>query len=270
MSSPNPPYGNPADPPAEQPAWGPPPGGWGPPPPGAGQGQHREETRPVDPREWGQQAGGPAQYGDTQHGGQQYQDSHYGQPPHGQPPYGQQPHGQPPYGQQPYGAAPLGQPTQQWSGEQQQSWGPPAAEGWEPQPWAQQPAQPWGSQQGAQQWGPGYPVPPDSRPGTSRLLLILGGVGVLVVAMIAVLGFVTPGFLVTRVFDAAAVQDGVRRVLTDDYRIDGVASVTCGDAIQVTSGKSFDCQATIDGEQVPVPVRITTDSGNYEVGRPLT
>ncbi len=92
---------------------------------------------------------------------------------------------------------------------------------------------------------------------------------VVVLAVVAVLGFVTPGFFVTRVFDASAVQGGVQKVLTTDYGISGVTAVTCGEGIEVTSGASFDCQATVDGQSVRVPIRVTSNSGDYEVGRPL-
>jgi Domain of unknown function (DUF4333) len=259
MSSPHPPHGNPADPPAEQPAWGQqPPGGWGQPQPPEQPEWDPDQTRAVDPRAWQQpqppQGQSPQGRSDQQWApqGQQY-------PPAQQPAYGNQP----PYGgapQQPYGAPNAGQygggqygapqPTQQY---------PAPAQGWG----AQSPGGP-----ATQQWGGGYPALPDAAPkGRSKLPLILGGVALLVVAAVAVLGFVTPGFFVTKVFDSAAVQTGVQKVLTDSYGLN-VSSVTCGKGIQVAQGASFTCDATVDGASVTVPIRVTSKDGNYEVGRP--
>ena len=97
---------------------------------------------------------------------------------------------------------------------------------------------------------------------------IVIGVAVLVVVAVLVLGFVTPGWFVTRVFDPAAVQAGVARILTDDYGVAGVADVRCPADVRVVTGGTFSCDATIDGDPVEVPVRITDDDGGYEVGRP--
>ena len=68
--------------------------------------------------------------------------------------------------------------------------------------------------------------------GRQRLLVAV--VAALVVVVVLVLGFVTPGWFVTRVFDAAAVQTGVAKVLADDYATDGVADVRCPQNVQVT------------------------------------
>ena len=88
------------------------------------------------------------------------------------------------------------------------------------------------------------------------------------VVVVVVLGFVTPGWFVTRVFDSGAVQAGVAKVLTDDYATDGVADVRCPQDVQVSSGATFTCDATIDGDPVKVPVTVTDDRGGYQVGRP--
>ena len=56
-----------------------------------------------------------------------------------------------------------------------------------------------------------------------------------------------------RVFDAAAVQTGVAKILTDDYATDGVADVRCPQNVQVSAGATFSCDATIDGDPVQVP-----------------
>jgi hypothetical protein len=101
---------------------------------------------------------------------------------------------------------------------------------------------------------------------------VLAGVAVLALAVFLVLGFVAPGFLRTTVFDQAALQSGVQRVLTDDYRYAGVGEVRCGTAgevLEVRTGAQFTCSATIDGAPATIPVRVTSDTGDYEVSRPL-
>lgn len=269
---PNPQGPNPQGPshnPADPPAWGQQPsGGWGGYETEKQPAAYDDRTQKVDPQAW---AGAPGQQGQGGWNGpqptQQYPGA--GQNPGQQQPYpGQQqpypaqqpqyPGQQPPYqGQQP----PYPGQQQPYPGQQpaagQQGWGPP------------QPTQQWGPPQGDGGWGPGYPPLPDApaRSGRSKLPLILGGVGVLVVAVILVLGFVAPGFFLSKVFDTAAVQTGVQKVLTDSYGLK-VSAVTCGQSIAVTAGNTFTCDATIDGKPARIPVRITSNDGNYEVGRP--
>jgi hypothetical protein len=98
-------------------------------------------------------------------------------------------------------------------------------------------------------------------------LIIGGAVGAVVLAVVAVLGFVSPGFFNTRVLDAAAVETGVQQVLAQDYGLE-VESVTCPEGQQVVPDAGFECTAVVDGAQVPVPIKITSSDGNYEVGRP--
>lgn len=84
----------------------------------------------------------------------------------------------------------------------------------------------------------------------------------------AITAFVAPGFLVTRVFDAAAVEAGVQRILTTDYGVEGEVAVDCPEGIEVTEGATFTCTATVDGNALSVPIRVTSPDGEYEVGRP--
>jgi hypothetical protein len=276
--------------PDQAPEWGQPPaGGWG----GAsGQQQpnpDEERTQRVTPDAleqakqqyggqqgaqqpgWGQQP--PAQqYGQQQWGGYpqgggqqggygQQPTQHYGaqQPGWGQPgadQYGQQQAwGQQQYGQQ----GGYGQDQQGWGAQpaQQQGWGAPAAQQW------------GGDQQ--QQWGgaPGYPPLPDAqkRSGGSKMPWIIVAVVLVVLAAVGVLGFVTPGFFTTKVFDQAAVQTGVQKILTDSYGLNASA-VTCPKDQKVANGATFECTATIDGAQKKVSIKVTSDTGDYQVGRP--
>jgi Domain of unknown function (DUF4333) len=130
---------------------------------------------------------------------------------------------------------------------------------------------PYGAPAGPAQYAgsPGRVYPAPRRRRSSRLPLVLAGVAVLVLALVGVLGFVTPGFFVTRVLDPAAVQEGVQDVLSDDYGVEGVADVTCPADVEVVGGAAFECRATVDGDAVRVPVLITNDDAEYQVGRPL-
>ena len=118
--------------------------------------------------------------------------------------------------------------------------------------------------------GRGYPPRPHRKTaqqrGRQRLLVAV--VTALVVVIVLVLGFFTPGWFVTRVFDSAAVQTGVAKILANDYATDGVADVRCPQDVRVTSGATFTCDATIDGDPVTIPVTVTDDRGGYQVGRP--
>ncbi|WP_433284215.1 DUF4333 domain-containing protein [Pseudonocardia sp. CA-142604] len=236
------------------------PGNEPPPQPGQFASPHKQHTETVP--------GMPAQHSETMPGM-----APYGQPPQpqpGLPPYGQPHPGQPPYGQpQQFGQPPYGRPQQ----GPQQPYGGPQPGG--PQQfgspgWGQQPTQQWAGQQpaGQQPWGQARPPAPApaGKSGAKRLLLPIIG-GVVVIAVIAVLGFVWPGFFVSKVFDQAALQDGVQRVLAQNYNLD-VSAVQCDAGIRVSEGTSFECQATVDGATVKVPITITSPDGAYEVGRP--
>ncbi|MGH3566639.1 MAG: DUF4333 domain-containing protein [Pseudonocardia sp.] len=118
--------------------------------------------------------------------------------------------------------------------------------------------------------GQGYPRAPYPAAGKKKPALpwIIGAL-VVVLGLVAVLGFVTPAFLVSRVFDRAALQQGVQQMLTENYGIAGVESVTCEAGVEVVAGESFECAAVVEGEDVTVPIRITSADGDYEVGRPI-
>jgi len=113
---------------------------------------------------------------------------------------------------------------------------------------------------------------PSPRPPRRRFRVVrwLFGVAVAsVLAAAAVLGFVTPGFLVTTVLDQVAVQDGVRAVLQHDHRLGNVTSVICPPNQRAVPGRSFDCTAVINNNWVDVPVVIQSRDGRYQVGLPL-
>jgi len=205
-----------------------------------------------DPQQqWGQQpyGGGPAS--GTPSGGFPAQGGGaYGQPGQ-QPQYGQpaeQPYGG--YGQQPQ------QPTQQYPYGQQQP----------QQPYGQQ------SQYGQQpQYGQQYPEQP--KKGSNTWLWIVVVVVVLAAAAFAVLGFVTPGFLNKKVFDESALEgeNGVQKILIDDYKMENIEKVDCPADQEVKQGATFECTVTQGGDEggeLKVKITVTNDDGEYQVALP--
>jgi hypothetical protein len=150
--------------------------------------------------------------------------------------------------------------------EPQYGWQPPA---YAPEPDYRASGRPGGRSRQEPAWGQRFaPVSRRAARRRGRLRLAIASAVVLLVAVVLVLGFVTPGWFVTRVFDPAAVQTGVAQILTDDYAAGGVADIRCPEGVEVTTGATFRCDATIDGDPVTVPIRVTDAKGGYEVGRP--
>ena len=91
----------------------------------------------------------------------------------------------------------------------------------------------------------------------------------LAVGAVGVLGFITPGFFNTKVFDKAAVEAGVKSILTDKYNIEKVESVTCPEKQEVKKDLQFTCTAKIDGADKTINITVKTDTdGQYEVAPP--
>lgn len=71
----------------------------------------------------------------------------------------------------------------------------------------------------------------------------------------------------SRVLDGSSLNDGVKNILEDDYKL-AVDDVTCPDDEEVVVGNSFTCTVTMSGEQKQVQVTVKTTDGQYEVGQP--
>lgn len=126
---------------------------------------------------------------------------------------------------------------------------------WPPPPPDDRPAQPAGPPDGPD--GAGGPVP--------TWAYSVGAVVLL--AMVIVLGFVRPGFFVTKVFDPVAVQNGVRSVLVNSYRVN-VSEVICPANQRVLAGRDFTCMVKVDGSTAQVQIVIRDAEGHYQVSRP--
>lgn len=222
----------------------------------------------------------PSPYGQQAHGdqwGNQQGQQGYGQ--QGQPGYGQQQG----YGQQGYGQGGYAQPTtggydgqQAGYGQQpqpaQQGYGQQAA-GWGQQGYDQgQPAygqQQYG-QQGYNQYGQqGYGQGPAPKAGTNKNMIIGLSSLVVVLAILALLLWVWPGWLSKKVFDQNAVQTGVVNLIKTSYNENATAA-SCPDAhsTEVKAGNTFNCTVTIDGTQKNVKITVKDDKGTYQVSPP--
>jgi hypothetical protein len=224
-----------------------------------------------DPQpQWGQQQqpyGGGGYPGTPSGGFPAQQPNPYGQPDQSQQPnpsqqqWGQQPQQQPYTQQYPAGydpnnpqSNPYGQPAQ--AGQ----FGQPGQFGQQGQPgqFGQQPGQ-FGQ--------PGYGQQPPPKK-SSAMIWVGVAVAVLLIAAVGILGFVTPGWFMTKVFDQTAVQNGVVGVLKDDYKIKDVESATCPADQAVKPNTTFECTAKVGGEDKKVKITVKTDDGEYEVGQP--
>jgi hypothetical protein len=193
------------------------------------------DERPV----WGGQPQTPASAQPTQHWGDQQPQQQWGQ-----------------------------QPQQPWAPQPNTQWQPPGQQGQQPQ-WGQQP-QDW--QQGQQpQWGQQQPQWSGQQPAQQS-----GGKGKGLLIGLVVLGVVVIGAIIALVLvltakdklDQSAVQDGVKKVLTDSYGIQDVSDVSCPSGQEVKVDATFDCNLKVSGEAKKVTIKITKDDGTYEVGRP--
>ncbi|WP_445169007.1 DUF4333 domain-containing protein [Mycolicibacterium sp. Dal123E01] len=119
------------------------------------------------------------------------------------------------------------------------------------------------------------PFPPGARPAgrSRRTLLIAGGAGVAVLAVVLITGLWVPGYFNTDTLDVQAANAGVQQVLTDPatgYGLPKVSDVACnhGQNPTITDGGTFTCAVTIGGSQRQVSVRFVGKDGTYAVGRP--
>ncbi|HWN33005.1 MAG TPA: DUF4333 domain-containing protein [Pseudonocardia sp.] len=112
------------------------------------------------------------------------------------------------------------------------------------------------------------PVAEAAVPRRSMSRWLFAAAAVVAVAAVAVAGLVVPGFFVHTVLDQASVQNGVRDVLRNDYRVPNVSAVDCPADQEVVPGYSFRCVAMINNSRADVTVVIQDRRGAYQVGHP--
>ncbi|OKJ93947.1 DUF4333 domain-containing protein [Amycolatopsis sp. CB00013] len=246
------------------------------------------EQQPQQPQQWWQP---PANPGSQQQGWQQEGQAtgpHAGQ-----------------WQQNDAGAANTGSYTGQWqqqpgvtgsfSGPWQQSAPPAQGTGWQ-QPQQQPMPQPMPQQQDwqAQQQSPGTPpqgqygggfqpaqqaqpsqygglgafgTEPAKKPKASKKTLLIGGIAAAVVIAGGV-GAWLLGAFAGDTLDQKSVQDGVVRVLNENYGEPDVKNVSCPSGQPVENGATFDCSIDLSGQQKKVTVRVLNTTPEFEVGAP--
>jgi hypothetical protein len=76
-----------------------------------------------------------------------------------------------------------------------------------------------------------------------------------------------------RVFDDAALEgpDGIQKILTEEYKVENVESVSCPADQEVKVGYKFTCtvkQGGDDPKDLTVEITVTSDEGQYQVALP--
>jgi hypothetical protein len=195
------------------------------------------------------------------------------QPPNQQPQWWQPPAapGTPPPGQWPQNPQ---QPNSgaypgQWQQQPQQPVAPQQAP-WQPAP---QPGTPPQGQFGGgfqpSQYGGLGAFPEDIRkqPERSKKPLIFGAIGVVVLAGAGAAAWLLGAFS-GDTLEQGSLQDGVSKVLKENYGEHDVRDMSCPAGQEIKTGTTFDCTAKVAGTPKTITVRVLNDTPEYEVGAP--
>ena len=120
---------------------------------------------------------------------------------------------------------------------------------------------------------PQPPAQPDKRSGRRRKLIIIGCVVLAVEAVALVVGLAALTMFKTTELDVAQAQKGVAQILQDPidgYGATTVTDVRCnnGENPVIATNRTFDCTATVDGDERRVTAIFIDDAGTYEVQAP--
>jgi hypothetical protein len=165
--------------------------------------------------------------------------------------------------------------------------GQPAGGPWQPpsQPTPQQPGTPGGGWPAPQPSGPSGQQPygggfqptqygglgafaaePGKKPKSKKPLLIAGAV-VLVLVVGGGAAWLLGAFR-GNVLEQQSLEDGVVKVLNENYGEPDVKNAQCPANEAAANGTTFDCTVTIGGQAKKVTVRVLNDRPEYEVGAP--
>ncbi|MFD2466788.1 DUF4333 domain-containing protein [Amycolatopsis silviterrae] len=206
-----------------------------------------------------------------------------GQPAGGQwaQPPAQQQFPPPQYPQQGYPAQPYGQqPAQPYGGQQSQPT-PVQPQGQQPYagPGQQAPAQPGqpAQQPSGSAYGGGFQPSEygglgafsSAKPAKprSKKPFLIGGAVVVVLAAAGGIAWAT-GVFSGDTLDQKSLQDGVSRVLNENYGEPDVKNVACPSGQAIENGTTFDCTVQVGGQPKKVTVRVLNDKPEYSVGAP--
>jgi hypothetical protein len=111
-----------------------------------------------------------------------------------------------------------------------------------------------------------FAVEPAKKPKRKKPLLIAGA-AVLVLALGAGAAWLLGAFR-GDVLAQQSLQDGVVKVLNENYGEPDVKNAQCPANEAAKNGTTFDCTVTIGGQPKKVTVRVLNDRPEYEVGAP--
>ncbi|SDY64893.1 protein of unknown function [Amycolatopsis xylanica] len=101
----------------------------------------------------------------------------------------------------------------------------------------------------------------------SKKPLVFGGIGVAVLAAAGVTAWLLGAFA-GDTLDQKSLQDGVSKVLTENYGEHDIKNASCPSGQAVKNGTTFDCKVDVSGQQKTVTVRVLNEKPEYEVGAP--
>ena len=176
-----------------------------------------------------------------------------------QPPVPQAPPVVPPAPAQAFAPAPA-QPRPQPQPQPQPQPAHPGAYG-QPQPSPQQQQQ--------QPYGAPAPVASRAKKSGKATTIVVTALVTATVSVLATL-LATGTLTAAPLFEREALESGVSDILSDDFELTDVKSVSCPAEAVAERGEKFECTFTSGGEDLSVPVEVLNDDGQYRVGGPLS
>ncbi|QRP45354.1 DUF4333 domain-containing protein [Amycolatopsis sp. FDAARGOS 1241] len=218
---------------------------------------------PEQPQQWPPPSGHGTRPGNTgawEAGGRQYRPQQNGQPPvTPTPDAGGQPYpGAPHTGPQPY-------PAQPYTGPQAQPYASQHVPGGAPQ--HRNPPYGGGFQPSAYGGLGAFSAEAVKKAPKSRRPWVIGGAVVVVVVIGAGAAWLFGAFR-GDTLDRKSLQDGVARVLAENYGEPDAKNVVCPSGEPAVNGTTFDCTVQLGGHTRKVTVRVLNDKPEYAVGAP--
>ncbi len=170
----------------------------------------------------------------------------------------------------PWQQTPAAGPNTAWqppAQQQQQQYPAPQQQDWQAPPQAQygggfQPAQ------SSQYGGLGaFGGENEKKPKLAKKTLLIGGITAAVLVAGGIGAWLLGAFAGDSL-DQKSVEDGVVRVLNENYGEPDVKNVKCPSGEPVENGTTFDCSIDLSGQQKKVTVRVLNTTPEFEVGAP--
>ncbi|WP_409466882.1 DUF4333 domain-containing protein [Amycolatopsis sp. GA6-003] len=172
------------------------------------------------------------------------------------------------YPQQGYPAQPYGQPQSQPAPAPYGGPGQAPSQPTPVQPGPQPPGNPYGGGFQPSEYGGlgAFSSATPGKPRSKKPFLIAGAV-VVVLAAAAGISWAA-GVFSGDTLDQKSLQEGVSRVLNENYGEPDVKNVACPSGQPIENGTTFDCTVQVGGQPKKVTVRVLNDKPEYSVGAP--